>query len=90
MLPGKGLIGFAASKQIGAKPQRNRAKRRLRECVRIHRNLIDNQLDYVFIVSLKAAAATFPQLLSETAEMIDKANGRWASESGCFSSDATK
>jgi ribonuclease P protein component len=89
-LPGKGLIGVATSKQIGAKPQRNRAKRRLRECVRIHRNLIDNQLDYVFIVNLKAATATFPQLLCEAAELIDKSNGRWASESECFSSDATK
>lgn len=82
-------MGFAAAKQIGSKPQRNRAKRRVRECVRILRDRIDDNLDYVFIVNLKAADATFPQLLGETAELIDKSNGRWASESGCFSSDAT-
>jgi ribonuclease P protein component len=82
-LPGTGLIGIGTSKQLGSKPQRNRVKRRFRECVVAHRELIDPTLDYIFIVNSKATNATLPQLLGEAAELIEKSKTRWASESEC-------
>ena len=80
-LPGNGLIGFATSRKIGNTPQRNRARRRYREAMRANRDRINEGLDIVVIISPKAAEATFPQLRSDAAVLLDRINARWAAES---------
>jgi ribonuclease P protein component len=82
-LPGSGLIGFATSKKIGSKPQRNRARRRYREALRANWDRINSQLDAVVIISPKAVDATFPQLRSDAAVLLDRIQARWVAESEC-------
>jgi ribonuclease P protein component len=77
-LPGKGLIGYATSKKIGGKPQRNRAKRRYQEAVRLSKDCIERRLDYVVVVSPAGANAAFHEAKLEVEGLLRKVNARWA------------
>lgn len=76
--PGSGLVGFATSKKIGSKPQRNRAKRRAREAAR--KTNLDPRLDYVVVVQAEAPTASFERLAEDLAKAIEGMRDRWASE----------
>lgn len=79
-LPGEGRIGIATSKKIGAKPLRNRAKRRVREGLLRNESRVDGNLDYVVVVTPQGAAAPFDAIVGELAELLDAMDRRWAGE----------
>ena len=74
---GEGLIGIATAKKIGAKPRRNRAKRRVREAIRplAERNEL---LDSVVVVTVAALDCPFEDLQNELRELFGRMNARWA------------
>lgn len=80
--PGSGLVGIATAKKIGDRPARNRAKRRVREAVRLLSDPHDLRLDYVVVVSPAAANAPFSQIQEELARLVPGAKERWAEELG--------
>ena len=79
-LPGTGLVGVATAKKIGGKPDRNRAKRRFKEAIRLQSEMLDPRLDYVFVVLAKEAEPPFMKVHEEVAVLIDQAKQRWAKE----------
>lgn len=66
--------GFVVSKQIGGAVQRNRAKRRLREAVRLVLPMIVAGHDLVFVVRSAALLTTpFPALQTMVEQLLRKA-----------------
>ena len=81
-LPGTGLLGIATAKKIGGKPDRNRAKRRFREAIRIQAGLVDPRLDFILIVNPDGANAVFERIQEEVRTLFGRAKERWESELG--------
>jgi ribonuclease P protein component len=81
-LPGTGLVGFATSKKIGDRPQRNRARRRVQAAVRGLGNSRCNRLDYVLIISQETANAPFERIGEEVRSLFQKAVEKWELELG--------
>ena len=69
-LPGNGLLGFATSKKIGAKPRRNRALRRFREAVRLQPQIRNEAYDFVVIVNVAGAEAAFQRIQEEVRNLF--------------------
>ena len=82
-LPGNGLLGFATSRKLGGKPQRNRQRRRLQAAFRDCKDLLDPAMDYVVILGPRCADAPFERITEEARDLIVRANARWAEESEC-------
>jgi ribonuclease P protein component len=76
-LPGTGLVGIATAKKIGSKPERNRAKRRIREAIRLETHSPDLRFDFVIIVSVQGAAAPFVRIQEEIRTLLSLAVERW-------------
>ena len=74
----------AVSKKIGAKPQRNRLKRRFRAAIDLHSNLLDQRLDYVIVVNAEAVQTRFESIDDEVRTLITKVIQRWAAELESF------
>ena len=66
-------IGFTVSRKVGGAVVRNKVRRRLREIVRQHENLLAAGWDYVVIASPSAASATFHQLHEDVHHLLAKA-----------------
>lgn len=65
-------VGFSVSKKVGTAVVRNRAKRRLRECVRPL--LCDMRCGlYVFVARPTVAARSFEQLEAQVRSLLNKA-----------------
>ena len=59
-------VGYTASKKVGNAIKRNRAKRRLREVVRLlEPKNIDSHYEYVFIARIETVDVDFKQLRSD-------------------------
>jgi ribonuclease P protein component len=67
-------FGFAASKRIGKAVVRNRVRRRMREAVRLRRNLIAGGWDMVFIARPPIARATYAEIAHAIEELLSRAN----------------
>jgi ribonuclease P protein component len=73
-------VGIATAKKIGDRPARNRAKRRFREAIRIQPTLLDPRLDFILIVNVEGATATFERIQEEVRSLFTRAKERWASD----------
>lgn len=65
-------FGFSASRRVGRAHQRNRAKRLLREAVRLHVDEIDPGWDCLFIARSSTLSASLPQLESAVTYLLGK------------------
>lgn len=66
-------VGFTATKRTGNAVVRNRCKRRLRECARIHLPRLGRAgHDYVFIARAETASMEWSQLLEHTEKALLK------------------
>jgi ribonuclease P protein component len=80
-LPGSGLVGIATSKKIGTTPQRNRAKRRLREALRANEAVLNPRLDFVALAMPESVGASLEALIADTGRLLRSLTERWAAES---------
>ena len=72
-------VGFAAGKKLGGATVRNRCKRRLRECYRLHREMMPAGMDCIIVArkallgaDWTALTAAFRDALRRSRGMIDK------------------
>ncbi len=68
--------GFVVGKQFGKAHDRNRAKRRVREAVRLVYDYIVSGYDLVFVMRLPAKDASFADLQQAVVELLQRA-GLW-------------
>ncbi|MGC7871671.1 ribonuclease P protein component [Desulfosporosinus sp. FKB] len=66
-------FGFIASKKIGNSVQRNRAKRLLREVVRLHISEIKPDVQIIFIARPRIRGVYFPEVETSILMMLNKA-----------------
>lgn len=76
-LPGCGLVGVAVSRSLGSQPRRNRARRRLREALRLSGEL-RTDADYVFVIGEGPASLPFDELRRTAEELLRRLNARCA------------
>ena len=67
-------FGFAASKRIGKAVVRNRARRRMREAVRLRRALISDGWDLVFIARSAIRHASYAEIAQGVEHLLRRAN----------------
>jgi len=65
--------GFAASRRVGKAVVRNRARRRMREVVRLKRHLIDEGWDIVFVARSCIAQASYAEIAQAMGELLRRA-----------------
>ena len=65
-------IGFTVSKKIKGAVTRNRAKRRLRELVRLNQQQLPNQKAYIFFAKPGVENYDFAKLQTEFLNLIEK------------------
>lgn len=66
--------GFVVGKRMGGAVTRNRAKRRVREAVRLIYDHIAPRWDLVFVIRPAAAAAEFTEIQSTVEHLLRRAN----------------
>lgn len=66
-------IGVVAGKRVGGAVVRNRAKRRVRESVRLRYDRLERGWDIIFIVRSQAADADFRALDGAVAQLLARA-----------------
>jgi len=76
-LPGRGLVGLAVSRSLGSQPRRNRARRRLREALRLS-GALRTDADYVFVIGDGFASLPFDELRRTAEELLRRLNARCA------------
>jgi ribonuclease P protein component len=69
-------FGFAASKRIGKAVDRNRARRRMREAVRLCRGTLAEGWDMVFVARPPIALATYAEIVRAIEKLLSQANLR--------------
>jgi ribonuclease P protein component len=74
---GAGQVGIATAKALGATPNRNRMKRRMREIVRRSPQAWRKDLDYVILMKATSATTDFLGLFDETVQLVGTLNKRW-------------
>ena len=67
-------FGFIASKKVGNSVQRNRAKRLLREVVRLHCSEFKPDLQIIFIARPKIKGVSFREVETSILGMLKRAN----------------
>ncbi|MDH7486084.1 MAG: ribonuclease P protein component [Anaerolineae bacterium] len=72
-------FGFTASRYVGKAAARNRARRLLREAVRLHLQEIEAGWDMVFIARAAIAEASFQEVTAACMLMLQRA-GLWRGE----------
>lgn len=71
----KSRVGFTVSKKIGNAVVRNRARRRLKECFRLHEDSLEGCFDLVIVAraqSLKGDFHQMSELMKKTLEEIQR------------------
>ncbi len=66
-------FGFSVSKRVGKATTRNRVKRRMREAVRMHSELLVPGWDVVFIARPRIGRASYGDIESSVEHLLDKA-----------------
>jgi len=67
-------VAFSTSRKIGKTVRRNRAKRLLREAVRLQRHHIKKGWDLLFIARRNTSQATLEEMKTAVREALQKAN----------------
>lgn len=80
-MPGNGKIGVATARAIGNRPQRNSAKRRLREAIRLNAASLNPVLDYVFVANRSSVLAPFTHLENAVCRAASEVERLWAAGS---------
>lgn len=82
-IKGDGHIGIATAKSLGGKPNRNHAKRRMREIVRASAENWRTEMDYIVVMKAESNRISYDSLRREACELLASLNKRWddASES---------
>lgn len=74
----KTRVGYTISRKVGNAVVRNRVRRRMREVIRNHRDVLNPGYDHVIIAFPRAARLTFANLQEELLCLLNKAHA-WAS-----------
>jgi ribonuclease P protein component len=85
VMPGKmrkSRYGVAAGRSVGKAVQRNRAKRRLREAIRLNLNCISPGWDMLLIARQPLNQATFSEILKALVSLLKRAN-LWLNNENC-------
>jgi ribonuclease P protein component len=77
---GVSRFGFTASRHVGNAVARNRAKRLLREAVRLHLNEIASGWDCLFIVRSNLPKASFVEVETAVLQVLSRAKVMMPSE----------
>ncbi len=72
-------VGYTVSRKVGNAVIRNRVRRRLREIVRLHQELLVTGFDYVIVGSPAAAASTYEALEHELRALLGAVRA-WADD----------
>lgn len=74
ILNGPKKFGFIASKKIGNSVQRNRAKRLMREVIRLHLKEIRDDIQIIFIARVRIKGVSYMEVEKSIMNMLKKAN----------------
>lgn len=74
VLKGPKRFGFIASKKVGNSVQRNRAKRLMREVIRIHLSEIRNDIQIILIARAKIKGVSYFEVEKTMMNMLKNAN----------------
>ncbi len=80
ILKGPKKFGFIASKKIGNSVQRNRARRLMREVVRLHLSEIRNDIQIIFIARVRIRGVSYLEVEKSMMTMLKRANALTKSE----------
>jgi ribonuclease P protein component len=72
-------FGFTVSKEIKGAVKRNRAKRRLKEIVRLSQDKMPSKREYVFLAKAGVESSHFASLENEFLELLKRINQRRSS-----------
>lgn len=74
ILKGPKRFGFIASKKVGNSVQRNRAKRLMREVIRLHLPEIRNDIQIILIARARIKGVSYWEVEKTMMNMLKKAN----------------
>lgn len=74
VLKGTKRFGFIASKKVGNSVQRNRARRLMREVIRLHLSEIRDDLQIIFIARASIKGVSYIEVEKSIMTMLKKAN----------------
>ncbi|OLN34031.1 ribonuclease P protein component [Desulfosporosinus metallidurans] len=74
ILKGPKKFGFIASKKVGNSVQRNRARRLMREVVRLHMSEIRNDIQIIFIARVRIRGVSYMEVEKSMMNMLKRAN----------------
>lgn len=74
ILKGPKKFGFIASKKVGNSVQRNRARRLMREVVRLHMSEIRNDIQIIFIARVRIRGVSYMEVEKSMINMLKRAN----------------
>ena len=80
LLKGPKRFGFIASKKVGNSVQRNRARRLMREVIRLHLLEIRNDIQIIFIARASIKGVSYMEVEKSMMNMLKKANALIKSE----------
>lgn len=65
-------VGFSCGKKVGKAVVRNKVKRRVKEAVYAHRNLLKVGYNYIFVGKQNSSLATFEEIKQEVEFLLSK------------------
>jgi len=68
-------IGFSAGKRLGGAVVRNRCKRRLRECCRLHLNEIPTGVDLIVVARRAMVSAKWDSIVASFTDALRRSRG---------------
>lgn len=66
-------VGFSVSKKVGCAVIRNKIKRRMREAIRPYSNMIDSNVDLIFIARIKIKGVSYRVVEKNMVSLLKKA-----------------